>query len=65
MDTPRGHYTKWNKSEKDKYHMFSRICGIQIQTNKHNQAHSDREKIAGWQGQGLKAGDETVKKVKR
>ena len=22
MDGPRGHYAKWNKSEKDKYHMF-------------------------------------------
>ena len=23
-----GHYAKWNKSEKDKYHMISLICGI-------------------------------------
>ena len=24
-----GHYAKWNKSDKDKYHMISRMCGIQ------------------------------------
>ena len=25
---PQGHYATWNKTEKDKYHMISPICGI-------------------------------------
>ena len=28
MVGPRGHYAKWNKSEKDKYSTISFICGI-------------------------------------
>ena len=28
MDGPRDYHTKWSKSEKDKYHMISLICGI-------------------------------------
>ena len=28
MDGPRRYYAKWNKSDKDKYHMISFICGI-------------------------------------
>ena len=28
MDATRDHHTKWSKSEKDKYHMMSLICGI-------------------------------------
>ena len=28
MDGPRGYYADWNKSDKDKYHMISLICGI-------------------------------------
>ena len=28
MDEPGEHYAKWNKPEKDKYHMISLICGI-------------------------------------
>ena len=28
MDRPGGYDAKWNKSEKDKYHMLSLICGI-------------------------------------
>ena len=28
MDGPRDYHTKWSKSEKDKYHMSSLICGI-------------------------------------
>ena len=28
MDGPRWHYAKWNKTEKDKYHMILLICGI-------------------------------------
>ena len=28
MDGPRDYHTKWSKSDKDKYHMISLICGI-------------------------------------
>ena len=28
MDEAWEHYAKWNKSEKDKYHMISLICEI-------------------------------------
>ena len=28
MDRPGGHYTTWNKSDKDKYSMICLICGI-------------------------------------
>ena len=28
MDGPRNYDTKWGKSDKDKYHMMSLICGI-------------------------------------
>ena len=28
IDGPRDYHTKWSKSEKDKYHMISLICGI-------------------------------------
>ena len=28
MDGPREYHTKWNKSEKDKYHVISLICGL-------------------------------------
>ena len=28
VDGARAYYAKWNKSEKDKYHMSSFICGI-------------------------------------
>ena len=28
MDGPRDYHTKWSKSEKDKYHKTSFICGI-------------------------------------
>ena len=28
MDGPRDYYTKWSKSEKEKYHTISLICGI-------------------------------------
>ena len=27
-DEPRDYHTKWNKSEKDKYHMIAFVCGI-------------------------------------
>ena len=29
MDRPRGHYAKWNKSDKDKYYMISLICTME------------------------------------
>ena len=28
MDGPRDYPTKWSKSDRDKYHMISLICGI-------------------------------------
>ena len=28
MDGPRDYHAKWSKSEKEKYHMISLICGI-------------------------------------
>ena len=28
MDRPRDYHTKWSKSDKDKYHIISLICGI-------------------------------------
>ena len=28
MDATRDSHTKWGKSEKDKYHMISLICGM-------------------------------------
>ena len=28
MDGPRDYHTKWSKSDKDKYHMVSLICGL-------------------------------------
>ena len=32
MDGPRDNHTKWSKSDKDKYHMISLICGIENMT---------------------------------
>ena len=28
MDGPRDYHIKWRKTDKDKYHMISLICGI-------------------------------------
>ena len=28
MDGPSDHHTRWNKSQKDKYHMISLLSGI-------------------------------------
>ena len=28
LDATRDYYTKWNKSENDKYHLIALICGI-------------------------------------
>ena len=56
MDWPWGHYAKWNKSEKDKYHMISLICGILKQTQR-PRAHGYTEWVGGcqkgWVGKGL------------
>ena len=45
MDGLKGHYTKWNKSEKDKYCMISLICGISKiqQTNEFNKKEADSD----------------------
>ena len=55
MDEP-GDHTKWNKSDKDKYHMESLICGIQkmIQMNlftKRKQTHRLRGQTHGYYGE--------------
>ena len=34
MDGPWGLYVKWNKSDQEKYHIISLICGIQHKTKK-------------------------------
>ena len=39
MNRPQGHYAKWNKLEKDKYHMISLICGIKKNQNQTNQTN--------------------------
>ena len=51
MDELRGYCARWNKLEKDKYHMISLICGIykNKKTNKKEQAHRYREQIGGYQ----------------
>ena len=45
MDGSRGYYAKWNKSEKDKYHMISLICEIwkTSQMNKYNETKTDSQ----------------------
>ena len=47
-----GHYAKWSKSEKDKYHIISLKCGIQKPSK--NRAHRYREQTVvckrwGWE----------------
>ena len=34
MDRTRDYYTKWGKSDKDKYHMTTLICGIEFTKRK-------------------------------
>ena len=43
MNGPRQYYAKWNKSEKDKYHVISLICGTQKQMNKYNKTETDSD----------------------
>ena len=59
MDGPRDYHTKRSKSEKDKYHMISLICGIyyysMTQMNlsmKQKQTHRHRGQTCGCQGGG-------------
>ena len=33
MDGPKDYHTEWSKSENDKYHMISIICGIVKKNN--------------------------------
>ena len=54
MDGPRDDHTKLSKSDKDKYHMLSLICGIKkmIQVNlftKQKQTHRHRKQTYGYQ----------------
>ena len=54
MEGPRDYHTKWSKSDKDKYHMISLICGIlkMMQTNlfrKQKQTHSHKKQTSGYQ----------------
>ena len=58
MDAGRDSYTKWSKSERDKYHMISFICEIEnmeqmIQYTKQIQTHRHRGQIRScWGGGG-------------
>lgn len=40
-DGPRGHYAKWNKSEKDKYLMISLCAESKKTNNKQNKTEID------------------------
>ena len=56
MDGPRGYYDKYNKSEKDKYHIISFMCGIlktnkQIKQNKNRVIDIENKKVIA-QGEG-------------
>lgn len=52
-----GHYAKWNKSDKDKYHMISRMCGIKkcnrlVDIKQKQETHTDTENkpgVTNWQ----------------
>ena len=52
MDGLRGYYTKWTKSEKDRYYMIPLICGIKkygkLENITSKQAHRYREQISGY-----------------
>ena len=52
MEGPREYYAKWNKSQKDKYHMISLICGIwKTKQTKQKQIHRYRGERGGvWSG---------------
>ena len=44
MNGPWGYNAKWNKSEKDKYHMISPICGILKQNFKTKEKNKEKTK---------------------
>ena len=54
MDGPWGHYAKWNKSDREKYHIISFMYGIlKKQTKTQNTKFKDTEnKTGGCQRQG-------------
>ena len=57
MDAVGDYHTKWSKSEKDKHHMISPICGIWNTTQmnlsmKQKQTQGHREQTGGCQGGG-------------
>ena len=67
MDRPRDYHTKWSKSEKEKYHITSLICGIlnvtqmylsteQKQTQRHREYTCDWQREAGRGGTGWEFG---------
>ena len=53
MNGPRGFHTKWNKPDKDKYHMILYKCGIlKIQMNlftKQKETHRHRKQTYDYQ----------------
>ena len=53
MDGTGGNYAKWNKSEKDKYHMISLTSGI---FKKWKWTHRYKEQFGGCQRQGVGGG---------
>ena len=62
MDGPKDYHTKWSKSEKDKYHVISLICGISSMTQmnssmKQKQTHRHRKQTFVYQrGKGSEEG---------
>ena len=56
-DGPRDSPTKWSKSDKDKYHVISLICGIENMTHRNlamnqKQTHRCGEQACSCQGSG-------------
>lgn len=53
MDGPRGHYGKWIKSEKDKYHMSSLICGFLNKPTNPKLTDTEKRSVAArrWAGE--------------
>ena len=57
MERPRDYHSKWSKSEKDKYHMISFICGVlksdtneliyKIETHRHRKQTYDYQRQKG------------------
>ena len=53
MDGPRDHHTKWSKTEKDKYHMMSLICGILKNQYKYTHEQDSNAKVGSQEMPGL------------